>query len=288
MDISRSSNFFSEVKKKPENFYIVHYSCQSLNDDNEGLSPRITSIGVTHFATEQTVSFSTHAIAEEMHISREDVLARFDEVELKLLQDFYGFIRDRRDKFWVHWNMRNLTYGFEHLEHRYRVLGGKDASVIPVERRINLNDMLSRKYGPGYAKHPKMTNLMELNGGIHRHFLSGAEELQAFQNNEFIRMHNSTLSKLGFFHQVIRKAASGKLKTASRGIGILLDRLFESRVAKAVGLIASIIAIVLVLWPLCSWGWQAYNAWRHNSTAATNVDVSPAPPPSASPPSADP
>jgi len=272
MDLSRSSNFFSEVRKKPENFYIVHYSCQSLNDDNEGLSPRITSIGVTHFATEQTVSFSTHAIAEEMHISREDVLARFDDVELKLLQDFYGFVRDRRDKFWVHWNMRNLTYGFEHLEHRYRVLGGKDAPVIPVERRINLNDMLSRKYGPGYAKHPKMASLMELNGGIHRHFLSGAEELQAFQNSEFIRMHNSTLSKLGFFHQVIRKAASGKLKTASRGYGILLDRLFESRTAKAVGLMASIIGIVLVLWTPLSWGWQTYGKWRHNSTAANNVD----------------
>lgn len=170
MTISSSKDFFSQVKKNPENFYIVHYSCQSLNDDNEGLSPRITSIGVTHFATEQTVSFSTHAIAEEMGISREDVQGQFDRVEQKLLKDFYGFVRDRRDKFWIHWNMRNLTYGFEHLEHRYRALGGMDAAVIPVERRINLNDMLARRYGPDYAGHPKMKNLMEINGGVHRHF----------------------------------------------------------------------------------------------------------------------
>ncbi|QRZ13924.1 hypothetical protein JWJ88_04490 [Paracoccus methylovorus] len=165
MTISNSSDFFSQVKNNPENFYIVHYSCQSLNDDNEGLSPRITSIGVTHFATEQTVSFSTHAIAEEMGIAREDVRGNFDRVEEKLLRDFYIFIRDRRDKFWIHWHMRNLTYGFEHLEHRYRILGGTDAAVIPVERRINLNDMLSRKYGSSYAKHPKMKSLMEINGG---------------------------------------------------------------------------------------------------------------------------
>lgn len=133
----------------------MHHSCRNLNDDNEGLSPRITSIGVTHFATEQTVSFSTHAIAEEMGISREDVQGQFDKVEEKLLRDFYGFVRDPRDKFWIHWNMRNLTYGFEHLEHRYRALGGTGAAIIPVERRINLNDMLARRYGSDYAGHPK-------------------------------------------------------------------------------------------------------------------------------------
>lgn len=138
MGIYNSGRFLREIKANPENFYIIHYSCQSLYDDNDALSPRITSIAITHYATEQTVSFSTHSIAEELHIQRDFVKERFDEVEYKLLQDFYMFIRDRRDKYWIHWNMRNLTYGFEHLEHRYRVLGGKDAPIIPVERRINL------------------------------------------------------------------------------------------------------------------------------------------------------
>ncbi len=273
MTISSSKEFFSQVRKNPENFYIVHYSCQSLNDDNEGLSPRITSIGVTHFATEQTVSFSTHAIAEEMGISREDVQGGFDNVEEKLLKDFYGFVRDRRDKFWIHWNMRNLTYGFEHLEHRYLALGGTDAAVIPVERRINLNDMLARRYGSDYADHPKMRNLMDLNGGVHRHFLTGAEELQAFKNNEFIRMHNSTLCKLGFFNSVIRKALAGKLKTASRGFGIMLDRIFESRWAKFVGLMSSVIALVAVGWSLGSWGVHLYQG--ENSKAEGGGEVLP-------------
>ena len=258
MTISNSKDFFAQIKKKPENFYIVHYSCQSLNDDNEGLSPRITSIGVTHFATEQTVSFSTHAIAEEMGILREDVREKFDQVEEKLLRDFYGFVRDRRDKFWIHWNMRNLTYGFEHLEHRYRVLGGTDAAVIPVERRINLNDMLSRKYGAGFAEHPKMKSLMEINGGVHRHFLTGEEELQAFGNNEFIRMHNSTLCKLGFFSHAIRKALTGKLKTVSKGFGIMLDRIFESRTAKFIGFASSAFAVIAVVWSLGSWGMRTF------------------------------
>ena len=248
MPIYSSRDFIKGIKRSPEDFFLIHYSCQSLYDDNEALSPRITSIGITHYATEQTVSFSTHAVAEEKAIPREEVKDRFDEVELKLLQDFYAFVRDRRDKFWVHWNMRNLTYGFEHLEHRYRVLGGNDASVIPVERRLNLNDTLADRYGSGYANHPKLKSLMELNGGIHRHFLTGEEEVQAFQNNEFIRMHNSTLSKLGFLHLAIRRFVKGKLRTASRGLGVTLDRLFESRTAKAGGLIETLITVALFAW----------------------------------------
>ncbi|WP_407051763.1 hypothetical protein [Methyloraptor flagellatus] len=253
MSIYNSRDFITEIKKNPENFYIIHYSCQSLYDDNEALSPRITSIAITHFATEQTLSFSTHSIAEELHIGRDAVRDRFDEVERKLLRDFYAFVRDRRDKYWIHWNMRNLTYGFEHLEHRFRVLGEVDSPVIPVERRLNLNDLLSDRYGNDYAKHPKMRSLMELNGGIHRHFLTGEEEVQAFRNHEFIRMHNSTLSKVGFLSSTIKKLISGKLRTASRGIGVMLDRIFESRAAKAVGLGGTAISICVGAWQTYLW-----------------------------------
>ncbi|MGR9457067.1 hypothetical protein ACU8V1_13960 [Rhizobium leguminosarum] len=253
MGINNSKEFLKELKAHPENFYIIHYSCQNLNDDNEGLSPRITSIAVSHFSTEQTVSFSTHSVAEEMHISRGNVRERFDDIERELLKSFYSFVRDRRDKYWVHWNMRNLTYGFEHLEHRYRALGGQDATIIPVERRLNLNDLIADRFGSGYAKHPKLSSLMELNGGIHRHVLTGADEVQAFQNNEFIRMHGSTLAKVGFFHSVIRKLLSGNLRTASRGYGIALDRLFESRWAKTVGLLGTLLGVGTGIWQTYLW-----------------------------------
>src|SRR5690606_15964354 len=123
-------------------FYLIHYSCESLYDDNDGLSPRVTSIAVTHYATEQTVSFSSHSVAEELGIDREGVSENLDHIERELLRQFYLFIRERRGKYWIHWNMRNLTYGFEHLAHRSRVLGDKEPPLVPVERRLNLNDLL--------------------------------------------------------------------------------------------------------------------------------------------------
>lgn len=253
MSISGSGAFIKNIRKHPENFYIIHYSCQSLYDDNEALSPRITSIAITHFGTGQTVSFSTHSIAEELHIARDQVFAEFDSIERKLLQDFFAFIRDRRDKYWIHWNMRNLTYGFEHLEHRYRVLDGRDATVIPVERRLNLNDLLADRYGSDYVGHPKMPSLMELNGGIHRHFLDGNQEVESFRNGEFIRMHNSTLCKVGFFMRVVSGMLDASLKTTSRGWGIFIDKLFESRSVKTVGFFGTLITIGVGLWQTALW-----------------------------------
>ncbi len=133
----------------------------------------------------------------------------------------------------IHWHMRNPACGFEHLEHRYRVPGGKDASVIPVEQRPDLNDLLAERHGIEYATHPRLKSLMTSSGGIHRHFLGGEEEVQAFREKEFIRMHNSTLYKTELLHPAIRKFPKGNLRTSSRGSGVALDRIFEDRLAKS-------------------------------------------------------
>lgn len=249
MSINNSSrDFIKEIKRNGNDFYIIHYSCGSLYDDsdNENLSPRITSISVKNYSSGKVASYSTHAIAEELGISRDDVVDRFDEIEKKLLDDFYSFVRDRLGKYWIHWNMRSLTYGFEHIQHRYYALNKKNPPEISDERRINLNDILEDRYGSGYAEHKKMPSLMKMNGGLHRDFLEGEEEVNAFKRKEYINMHNSTLCKVGFFYDVIKKMIEGKLKTAPiesiqptklKRISTWFNRIFESRFKKVLGFI---------------------------------------------------
>jgi hypothetical protein len=99
--------------------------------------------------------------------------------------------------------------------------------------------MLSERFGGDYAPHQKMINLMEMNGGRHRFFLTGPEEVEAFKNMEFIRMHQSCLVKTEFFQKVIRYTIKGKLKTKGRGFLHVADRIFESRGARAIGLVSS-------------------------------------------------
>lgn len=242
--LSKPRNFLKAIKSNAENFYVIHYSCQSLYDDNAQLSPRITSIVVSNYGSGEEISFSTHAIAEELGLAREDVEQNFSRVELQLIEDFNDFIRGRRDKYWIHWNMRNLTYGFEHISHRYRALGGSRPVDIPIERRLNLNDLLARHFGKDYAKHPKLHSLMEMNGGIHRYFLTGSQEVEAFERREFIRMYNSAQCKVGFLVSVVRRWSSGRLRTDSRGFGIALDRIFESRAVKVIALVGTVLGVV--------------------------------------------
>jgi len=242
-----SENFFANVKKHPDRFYIIHYSSQSLYDEGvDGLSPRITSIVVMHYATRQTVSFALHAEAEVLGISKDDVESNYDALEKALLERFYAFLRDRREKYWVHWNMRNLTYGFEHLEHRYRSLCKSEPPSVPVEVRLNLHSMLADRYGSDYASSPRMKNLMLLNGELDVRFLEGAKEAEAFLKKEFIRMHSSTISKVEFFRHVISLAIRGKLRTAGKGFLVRIDKLLEGRAARVIAFLAAVAGIVTI------------------------------------------
>ncbi len=249
-----ASTFIAEVNNKPDRFYIIHYSSQSLFDAEVGAhSPRITSIVVQHYISGQTVSFSMHTVAEYLGIQPGEVEARYDDVERELLTQFYNFALDRREKYWIHWNMRNVVFGFEHLEHRYRTLTKNEPPSIPVEVRINLNDILKERYGNDYARDPKMLSLMELNGGKVQGFLSGKDESEAFKARDFIRMHTSTIAKVGFFSFVITSTRNGKLVTAARGFVNLIDRLLDSRKARVIA--ASSACIGLVVGGIQLWIW---------------------------------
>lgn len=255
----KNDTFFADVSRHPDRYYIIHYSSQSLYDAEAGaFSPRITSIVVRHYQSGQTVSFAIHTVAEALGISPDEIEARYDEVERHLITQFYDFARDRREKYWVHWNMRTIVFGFEHLEHRYRVLSKQEPPSIPVEVRFNLNDLLKGRYGDDYAADPKMVTLMEMNGGRVQGFLTGKEESEAFKAKDFIRMNTSTIAKVGFFSYAITASRQGKLKTAGSGLANWIDRLLESRKARIVAIISAGVAIPVALIQLFLWGLSAW------------------------------
>jgi hypothetical protein len=250
-------SFFKAIRKNPAQYFIIHYSSEMLFDENlEGHSPRITSIVVMHYPTGQTQSFAFHLSADLLNIRKDDVDANLDEIEMNLLSRFYKFARDRRLMHWIHWNMRGQLFGFEHLEHRYRKLTGLDAPNIPVEVRLNLNDILRERYGQDYAPHKQLPNLMLLQGEMPKGFLEGKEESECFSRREFIRMNESTNTKVHFFRHVIDLALRGKLKTAGRSIANRIDRLLESRTSRVLAFTGTILGLL-------SWiGWLTLLARR--------------------------
>jgi len=243
--MQKKINLFNKIFENRHKTFFIHYSCQSLSDENEGYSPRITSIAVLHFDSSQMDSFSIHLSAEELRIPRESITAQYDAVESNMLSKYVKFLQSNIDgSYWVHWNMTNINYGFEALEHRYKVLTKNDMPHIPEMNRFNLSTLLKKKYGSKYAEDPKLLNLMILNGGKDRNFLSGEEEVRAYKANEFVKLHNSTMCKVYFFRSVFNKVGKNKLRTKTNQLRYRVNELYQNPIVQILGIIGILCALI--------------------------------------------
>jgi hypothetical protein len=110
--------------------------------------------------------------------------------------------------------------------------------------------MLKRRYGSNYAKDPKMKNLMEQNGGLHRNFLTGSEEVTAFKANEFVKMHNSTMCKVYFFRSVFNKMNTNTLRTNTNQFRYKINGIYQNPIVQLVGIVGvvgTIISLILMV-----------------------------------------
>jgi len=231
------------IESNINNLLIIHYSCENLSDNNEGYSPRITSIVIHHIKSTSTHSFSIHLNAEIKEISRDDIESHYNSLEQEMLESFYSFVKDHLDHYWLHWNMKNINYGFEAIAHRYKLLTKKEPPIIDDNKRINLSSIILKKYGYDSVDHPKMINLMKLNDGIHRDFLSGDSEVEAFKKKEYFRLHKSTLSKVSWFNMMLNKYLYGKINTNRSNFKERVNDFIELPLIKILGLIGIIASI---------------------------------------------
>ena len=132
-----------------------------------------------------------------------------------MLADFFRFLQENQGLTWVHWNMRDINYGFAALEHRFRVLGGSPTD-LGEGKKFDLARALVALYGPSYVKHPRLTKLTEKNEMTKLDFLSGQEESEAFEKQEYIKLHQSTLRKVDIVASILERTANGTLQTNAK------------------------------------------------------------------------
>ncbi|MCZ7593680.1 MAG: hypothetical protein M5U16_01285 [Hyphomicrobium sp.] len=195
-----------------ENTFVIHYSCETFYERPEGRSPRITSIAIRRLGSGQTVSFSIHQVAERSSIPFKDITAKYDELEKEMLDEFYKFAGSHRGSNFLHWNMRDINYGFAAIDHRYRVLEGEPAP-IEESKKFDLSRLFIDIYGVGYADHPRLSSLLELNAIKPLDFLSGKEEAEAFERQDYAALHRSTLRKVDVLANLASRAHDRALKT---------------------------------------------------------------------------
>lgn len=242
-----------ELGRKEEHVLLVHYSCDSFYDRPEGQTPRVTSIAVRNYLSAQTVSFSIHKIAEVENVEFSDIENNYDRLEKEMLSEFFDFLRERRTHIWVHWNMRDINYGFSALEHRFRVLGGEPV-ILEDSQKVDLARLLIALYGTRYTGHPRLESLMNKNRMTDLNFLTGKGEAGAFENKEYVKLHQSTLRKVDLFSNILGRTLDGSLKTDTRWTDIhgINPKLWTEIVAQhwivaLVGIAASVLTVGLAV-----------------------------------------
>lgn len=166
-----------------------------------------------------TASFSLHIEAERKGFDTSNLSrVELNAAERSLLQKFYSFAKKHEYHVWVHWCMRNSTYGFEALESRFAILSGKSAPKLRAQKKLDLSSLLADLYGPTYESSEfgsKLIAALKRNrlhsGGI----MSGNEEACAYVEKNYQAIMRSNQNKAEAIGLIIEAAGDNKLKTAA-------------------------------------------------------------------------
>jgi hypothetical protein len=201
-----------ELFAHPASVFTIHYACERFNPDDGLGSPRITAIAARNLGTGETACFSIHSEAEFAHLAPVQMLSRLDQLEHAMLIRFYAFLALNQAMRFVHWNMRDITYGFEAIEHRYTILGGTPVK-IPGNQRIDLARTLIDIYGTNYVEAPPLESIAKLNKLATVGLLMGASEADAFHRGDYAGVQRSALGKTRLLYDLLHLVHDKTLKT---------------------------------------------------------------------------
>lgn len=223
---------FNEIYNKKEYCVCIHYSCEGFLE-NIDKSARISSIAVKFLQTGQTESFSIGKMAELNKISS-DIENNYDFLEKEMLFNFFKFAREHKDFKWIHWNMRDIKFGFQALENRLKILDGKDKNIYIIKdsNKYDLSRLLIDYYSEKYISHPRLLNIIKKNKMSTMDFLEGEDEAKAFKDKNYIKLHCSTLRKVDIFSSIIDRVNENTFKTNANifnRYGVSFQSIFEAK-----------------------------------------------------------
>ena len=185
---------------------VVHYGCEDLYQAKDHPAA-VSCIAIAGLGEGSSRAFSLADAPQEL---------TGDAREIDLLERFYSFLATRQDSRLLHWNMNTSGYGFEALATRYRYLTDKEPEYTPPASRMHdVDALVASQFGGEYAKHPKLPNLVALNGLHKRCFLAGAEEAAKFAAGDIGAVRSSVTEKTRLIATIFDLLLEGGLKTQS-------------------------------------------------------------------------
>lgn len=212
----RGQSKIKDLKKTNNKTLVIHYSCESFFNTH-GRTPRVTSIAIKNRGNGTSIIFSIHLSAQLLKKNLTNITdADLDLIEKSMLKDFFDFVKHHSTYKWVHWNMRNASYGFEAIANRYRILGGTP-KPIDDEFKFDLPEILGNIYTYKFEKHKEpnkgqLLNLSIRNGVTTRDALTGENEATAFDQKDFLKLHMSTMRKVEMVDRLLSLEEQNMLK----------------------------------------------------------------------------
>ena len=203
------------LERMKNNIYILHYSSSNMREH----PVKISSITLSKYNQNSPVTFSIASKSEN-----------------EMLYEFFEHIKNNLDKIYVGWNLKDITYGTQVLERRYRELLGEEPPII--NNVFDLDGILEKKYGKKYVGHEpqgKLYNLLELNKISCMDFLSGKTEADLYEKKDFRKIEMSNSRKVMGINLILKLMFDNNLKTNTSIIWKASYKIDNSPFLKVVG-----------------------------------------------------
>lgn len=242
----------------PSKVLFVHYSeSRTYDDDDYGnISPIITSIVIKSLDGQIDKQFAIHLEADKADIPKDQIQDSYRELELRILKLYNDFVRRHLDYFWIHWDMKNIHFGFEAIKHRYEKIFESldDYCEIPNNNKKNLKTIIEGMYGDDFVSGPDtLSQLMLCNSNNIENstYLSKDIESSQFEYKNFIAVIKSVDLKVEFIKKATKKLSSKKLIVSNKNnYAVFIDKVnhpyftFSGWLIGLIGLILTIVALL--------------------------------------------
>jgi len=240
------------MTKDPDKVLFIHYSqSRTFDEDDYGnISPIITAIVIKSLDSQIDKQFAIHFEADKADIPIDEIQDSYRELELRILKSFNEFVQRYNDCIWIHWDMKNIHFGFEAIKHRFEKIFGdlNNYNEIPINNKKNLRNILEGMYGENFVSgSDSLNSLLKCNSGNidNNMYLNSGVESSEFENKHFENIIRSVDLKVDFIKSSTNKLINKKLKVTNRNnYAIFLD-VVTHPIFAFIGWIATISGLIL-------------------------------------------
>jgi len=247
----------NKITEDPSKVLFVHYSESSTYDDDDygNISPIITSIVIKSLDGQIDKQFAIHLEADKADIPKDQIQDSYRELELRILKLYNDFVRRNLDCFWIHWDMKNIHFGFEAIKHRYEKIfeSLEDYCEIPSNKKKNLRTIIEGMYGDDFVSgSDSLKALMLCNSDNIEDstYLSKDNESSQFENKNFIGVIKSVDLKVEFIKKATKKLSYKKLIVSNKNNYAVFVDTVNHPIITFIGWLVGIIGLILAIWPV--------------------------------------